>query len=52
MKKFIHCCGLTVLGTVLVLAADLETEFINSVQPFRSGHCGSNGIKTIYVSGQ
>ena len=36
MKNFIHCCGfLTVLGIGFsVLAADLETEFINSSTAF------------------
>ena len=55
MKNFIHCCGfLTVLGIGFsVLAADLETEFINSSTAFSQvATVSSNGIKTIYVSGQ
>ena len=55
MKKFIHLCGfLTVLGTGFpVLAADLETEFINSSTAFSQvATVSSNGVKTIYVSGQ
>ena len=55
MKKFIHYCGfLIVLGTGFsVLAADLETEFINSSTAFSQVvTVSSNGIKTIYVSGQ
>ena len=55
MKKFIHLCGLlTVLGAVFpALAADLETEFINSSTAFSQvATVSSNGVKTIYVSGQ
>jgi len=55
MKNFIHCCGfLTVLGTGFpVLAADVETEFINSSTAFSQvATVSSNGVKTIYVSGQ
>ena len=55
MKKFIHYCGfLIVLGTGFsVLAADLETEFINSSTAFSQVvTVNSNGIRTIYVSGQ
>jgi len=55
MKKFIHLCGfLTVLGTGFpVLAADVETEFINSSTAFSQvATVSSNGVKTIYVSGQ
>ena len=55
MKKFIHLCGfLTVLGTGFpVLAADFETEFINSSTAFSQvATVSSNGVKTIYVSGQ
>ena len=55
MKNFIHLCGfLTVLGTGFpVLAADVETEFINSSTAFSQvATVSSNGVKTIYVSGQ
>ena len=55
MKNFIHLCGFcTVLGTGFpVLAADLETEFINSSSAFSQvATVSSNGVKTIYVSGQ
>ncbi len=55
MKNCIHLCGfLTVLGTGFpVLAADLETEFINSSTAFSQvATVSSNGVKTIYVSGQ
>ena len=55
MKKFIYRFGfLTVLGIGFsVLAADLETEFINFSTAFSQvATVSSNGIKTIYVSGQ
>ena len=55
MKKFIYRFGfLTVLGIGFsVFAADLETEFINSSTAFSQVvTVNSNGIRTIYVSGQ
>lgn len=55
MKKLIHCCNLLVILTMArsVFAADLETGFINSGTTFSQvATVSSNGVKTIYVSGQ
>ena len=55
MKKLIHCCSILhilMMGSS-VFAADLETEFINSSSAFSQvATVSSNGVKTIYVSGQ
>ena len=55
MKKLIHCCSILLILMMgsSVFAADLETEFINSSATFSQvATVSSNGIKTIYVSGQ
>ena len=55
MKKLIHCCSilLVLMMGSSVFAADLETEFINSSATFSQvATVSSNGVKTIYVSGQ
>ena len=55
MKKLIHCCSilLVLMMGSSVFAADLETEFINSSTTFSQvATVSSNGVKTIYVSGQ
>ena len=54
-KKLIHCCNLLLILMVghSVFAADLETGFINSSTTFSQvATVSSNGVKTIYVSGQ
>ncbi len=55
MKKLIHCCSILLILMMgsSVFAADLETEFINSSTAFSQvATVSSNGVKTIYVSGQ
>ena len=55
MKKLIHCCNLLLILMMghSVFAADLETGFINSSTTFSQvATVSSNGVKTIYVSGQ
>ena len=55
MKKLIHRCSilLVLMMGSSVFAADLETEFINSSTTFSQvATVSSNGVKTIYVSGQ
>ena len=55
MKKLIHRCSilLVLMMGSSVFAADLETEFINSSATFSQvATVSSNGVKTIYVSGQ
>jgi len=55
MKKLIHCCNLLLILMMghFVFAADLETGFINSSTTFSQvATVSSNGVKTIYVSGQ
>ena len=55
MGKLVHCCNLLAILTMgrSAFAADLETEFINSSTTFSQvATVSSNGVKTIYVSGQ
>ena len=55
MKKLIHSCSilLVLMMANSAFAADLETEFINSSTTFSQvATVSSNGVKTIYVSGQ
>ena len=55
MKKLIHCCSILLILMMgsSVFATDLETEFINSSSAFSQvATVSSNGVKTIYVSGQ
>ena len=55
MKKLIHRCSilLVLMMAYSAFAADLETEFINSSTTFSQvATVSSNGVKTIYVSGQ
>jgi len=55
MKKLIHRCSilLVLMMANSAFAADLETEFINSSTTFSQvATVSSNGVKTIYVSGQ
>ena len=55
MKKLIHRCSilLVLMMRNSAFAADLETEFINSSTTFSQvATVSSNGVKTIYVSGQ
>ena len=55
MSKLIQCCCtlLIVLAGRYGFTADLETEFINSNAAFSQvASVHSNGVKTIYVSGQ
>ena len=55
MKKLIHRCSilLVLMMANSAFAADLETEFINSSATFSQvATVSSNGVKTIYVSGQ
>ena len=55
MKNLIDCCSLfliLMMGSA-VFPADLETEFINSSNTYSQvATVTSNGVKTIYVSGQ
>ena len=55
MSKLIQCCCtlLIVMAGRYGFTADLETEFINSNAAFSQvASVYSNGVKTIYVSGQ
>ena len=55
MKKLIHRCSILLVLMMgnSAFAADLETEFINSSTTFSQvATVSSNGVKTIYVSGQ
>ena len=55
MKNLIDCCSLSLILMVgsSVFPADLETEFINSSNTYSQvATVTSNGVKTIYVSGQ
>jgi 2-iminobutanoate/2-iminopropanoate deaminase len=55
MKKLIQNCSifLILMMGCSIFAADLETEFINSSTAFSQvATVSSNGVKTIYVSGQ
>ena len=55
MKKLIQFCSFVFIPIMggSVFAADLETEFINSSTTFSQvATVASNGVKTIYVSGQ
>ena len=55
MKNLIDCCSLFLILMVgsSVFPADLETEFINSSNTYSQvATVTSNGVKTIYVSGQ
>ena len=55
MKNLIACCSLfsiLMMGSP-IFSADLETEFINSSSTYSQvATVTSNGVKTIYVSGQ
>ena len=55
MKKLTHCGSIfliLVMGSS-IFAKDLETEFINSSSTYSQvATVSSNGVKTIYVSGQ
>ena len=55
MKNLIDCCSLfpILMMASSVFSADLETEFINSSSTYSQvATVTSNGVKTIYVSGQ
>ena len=55
MKKLIQFCSFVFIPIMggSVIAADLATEFINSSTTFSQvATVASNGVKTIYVSGQ
>ena len=55
MEKLIHRCSILLVLMMgnSAFAADLETEFINSSTTFSQvATVSSNGVKTIYVSGQ
>ena len=55
MNKLICCCGILLIVMMgrSSFTADLETEFINSSAAFSQvATVSSNGVKTIYVSGQ
>ena len=55
MKELIYCCSILFIFMMgsSISATDLETEFINSSATFSQvATVSSNGVKTIYVSGQ